>query len=103
MAAIKPVEPGRQVYLMTSPFADAPLADKITLVKEAYAAAKGHDPRIIKVVVNLADSLQCVTIANSEGLLVSDARPQVRLVATATAEENGKRVTGDTTPAAASA
>ncbi len=78
-AAIKPVQPGRQVYMMTSPFADAPLGDRITLVKEAYQAAKGHDPRITKVVANLADSLQCVTIVNSDGLMVSDARPQVRL------------------------
>ena len=44
--------------------------------------------------MNLGDSLQCVTIVNSEGLMVSDARPQARLRATATAEENGKRVTG---------
>jgi TldD protein len=94
VAAIKPVQPGRQVYLMTSPFADAPLGDRITLVKEAYAAAKGHDPRISKVVANLGDSLQCVTIVNSEGLMVSDARPQVRLRASATAEEKGRRVTG---------
>ena len=50
MAAIKPVQPGRQAYLMTSPFADAPLGDRITLVQEAYAAAKAHDPRITKVV-----------------------------------------------------
>ena len=94
MAAIKPVQPGRQVYLMTSPFADAPLGDRITLVQEAYAAAKAHDPRITKVVANLADSLQCVTIVNSDGRMVSDARPQVRLRASATAEEGGKRVTG---------
>jgi TldD protein len=94
VAAIKPVEPGRQVYVMSSPFAEAPLGDRITLVKEAYAAAKAHDPRITKVVASLGDSLQCVTIVNSEGLMVSDARPQARLRASATAEENGKRVTG---------
>jgi TldD protein len=93
-AAIKPVAPGRQVYLMERPFADAPLGDRITLVQEAYAAAKGHDPRIRKVVANLGDSLQCVTIVNSDGLMVSDVRPQARLVATAIAEENGKRVNG---------
>jgi len=94
VATIKLAQPSRQVYMMTSPFADAPLGDRITLVKEAYAAAKAHDPRISKVVANLGDSLQCVTIVNSEGLMVSDARPQARLRATATAEEDGKRVTG---------
>lgn len=93
-ATIKPVAAGQQVYLMERPFADAPLGDRITLVQEAYAAAKSHDPRITKVVANLGDSLQCVTIVNSDGLMVSDVRPQVRLTTTAIAEENGKRVNG---------
>jgi TldD protein len=82
---------GKQMYSMDSPLASAPLTDKIALVKDAYATAQAYDPRIVKVVVTLADELQYVTVANSEGLLVSDARPQVRLVARATAEQNGKR------------
>ncbi len=94
VARIEPVQPGRQVYLMERPFADAPLGDRIALVQEAYTAAKGHDPRITKVVANLGDSLQCVTIVNSDGLMVSDVRPQARLSAFAVAEENGKRVNG---------
>jgi TldD protein len=93
-AAIEQREPGKQVYLMTSPFADAPLGDRITLVSEAYAAAKAHDKRISKVVATLGDELQYVTIVNSEGLMVSDARPQARLVVRATAEENGRRNSG---------
>lgn len=93
-AAIKPVAPGRQVYLMERPFADAPLGDRITLVQEAYAEARAHDPRITKVIANLGDSLQCVTVVNSDGLMVSDVRPQARLRTTAIAEENGKRVSG---------
>ena len=94
MAEIKPTKPSRQVYLLTSPFAEAPLGDRITLVQEAYAAAKAHDPRIVKVVANLTDSLQCVTIVNSDGLMVSDVRPQARLGTSAVAEENGRRVSG---------
>lgn len=87
-------KPGRQVYMMASPIAEAPLGDKIALVREAYKAALGHDKRITKVVAILTDELQYVTIVNSEGLIVSDARPQVRLFAIATAEEKGDRVTG---------
>ena len=88
------VKPDKQVYLLNQPFAQASLGDRITLVKEAYATATGHDPRIKKVVVTLGDELQYVTIVNSEGLLVSDARPQARLFVFATAEEKGNRVTG---------
>ena len=74
------VQPGRQVYIMAEPVrARRRSADKIALVKEAYAAAQAHDKRITKVSASLADELQYVTIVNSEGLLVSDARPQARL------------------------
>jgi TldD protein len=92
--ALKETKPDKQVYMMTSSFADAPLGDRIDLVKEAYAAAKDHDKRITKVVAYLLDELQYVTIANSDGLLISDVRPQARLIVRTTAEAEGKRVSG---------
>jgi TldD protein len=94
-AGIKESRPDKQVYLLEKPFVDAPLDDRISLVKEAYAAALGYDKRIIKVIVNLTDEMQYVTIVNSEGLMISDARPQVRLFATATAQEGKVRNTGN--------
>ncbi len=84
----------RQVYSMERPVTDASLAEKITLVKEAYASALAFDKRIKKATVTLQDSVQNVTIVNSEGLVVSDARPQVRLIARATAEGPDGRSTG---------
>lgn len=84
----------RQVYQMTSPFSEASLADRIALVKAGYAAASAHDKRIAKVRSMLADELQYVTMLNSEGLLVSDVRPQARLRVTAIAEDDDIRVTG---------
>lgn len=86
--------PGRQVYQMRSPFSESLLADRIALVKEAYAAAAAHDKRIVKVRSELGDELQVVTILNSEGLLVTDVRPQARMRVTAIAEIDGTRVTG---------
>jgi len=94
-AGIKESRPDKQVYLLEKPFVDAPLDDRISLVKEAYAAALGYDKRIIRVIVNLTDEMQYVTIVNSEGLMISDARPQVRLFATATAQEGKVRNTGN--------
>lgn len=91
---LKEAKLGGQVYSMALPIAQAPLNDKIALVKEAYAAALGSDPRIRKAQATLTDELQYITIANSEGLLVSDVRPQVRLRAEATAEDKGQRGTG---------
>ena len=93
-APLRRAEVGRQCYEAARPFSDAALGAKMALVKEAYAAAKGHDRRVTKVTAMLSDESQVVTIANCEGLLVSDLRPQVRLTVRATAEEGGRRGTG---------
>jgi TldD protein len=91
---LKPAAPDKQVYQLKSSFSEASLNDRIGMVKEAYAAASAHDKRVTKVRAMLTDELQYVTIANSEGLLVSDARPQARIFVFATAEEGNTRVTG---------
>jgi TldD protein len=89
------VEPlGHQVYDVNRPLYDQSLGSKIDLVKEAYQAAQDYDSKVTKVQTRLTDEIQYVTIANSEGLIVSDTRPQVRLYATATAEDKGNRNTG---------
>jgi TldD protein len=92
--ALESVHAGRQAYSMEKPVTEATLPDKIALVKEAYAAALAADKRVTKVSVTLTDELQYVSIANSEGLLVSDARPQTRMRVRATAEDKGVRNTG---------
>lgn len=93
-ASLKERKFSGKVYDLSRPTTEGPLGAKIAFVKEGYASALAHDKRIVKATASMADSLQTVVIANSEGLLVSDLRPQVRLTVTATAEENGKRNTG---------
>lgn len=83
-----------QVYDLNNSLHSLKLDLKIDLVKEAYFGAKEYDPLITKVQASLADEIQYVTIANSEGVLISDVRPQVRLMATATAAEKENRNTG---------
>jgi TldD protein len=95
IADLKEYKPKIQTYVMDNLVSDKDLQTKIALIREAYDAAIKHDPKIIKVSSSLADSVQYVTIANSEGLLISDVRPQVRLVVNATAEKNGVRGTGN--------
>ena len=73
---------------------EAPLRDKIRMVREAYAAAREADPRIAKVKVRYSDSLRHACVANSEGLLVRDTRPMVKLVCSAIAERGGRRESG---------
>jgi TldD protein len=84
----------RTFYRAASPASEAGLRRKIDLVREAYAAAQGCDPRIAKVKVHYSDSLKHMCIANSEGLLVRDTRPMVKLVCVAISEKDGKRESG---------
>ncbi len=84
----------RSVYASASPASGAGLRRKIGLVREAYDAARGYDPRIAKVKVHYSDSLKHLCVANSEGLLVRDTRPMVRLVCVAISEKAGQRESG---------
>jgi TldD protein len=81
-------------YVVRRLVQDASLGDKIKLVREAYDAARGYDPRIAKVKARYSDSLTHLCVANSEGLLVRDTRPMVRLVCLALAEKAGRRESG---------
>jgi TldD protein len=84
----------RSVYRAASPASEAGLKRKIGLVREAYAAAQGYDPRIVKVKVHYSDSLTSICVANSEGLLARDVRPMVKLICVAISEKDGKRESG---------
>ena len=94
VADLKDYFPKVQTYVMENLVSDKDLKTKIDLITEAYNVAKKYDSKIVKVTSSIADSIQYVTIVNSEGLLISDVRPQVRLTVSATAENNGVRGTG---------
>ncbi|MBC7187747.1 MAG: hypothetical protein H5U38_12005 [Calditrichaeota bacterium] len=81
--------PGREVYDLNRTLTLVPLETRLDLVRRAYEAATSYDHRISKLQVSFADGLRHVLIANSEGLLVTDVRPQVRLAVSALAEHNG--------------
>jgi len=83
-----------QVYDLARPFHEAGLTARIDIAKRAYESAKKHDSRIVKARASLVDEIQYMTVANSEGLMAADARPQVRLRVFSTAESNGKGGTG---------
>lgn len=83
-----------QVYDLRGPFAESALTSRMSLLKETYDSAQGYHPKIEKVRVSLRDDIQYVMVANSEGLLATDVRPQARLIASATAADGGNRSTG---------
>ena len=84
----------KTVYDLSSPVSDLALRDKIKMIQTAHDTAANFDKKIQKVSANLIDGMQYVTIANSEGLLISDVRPQCRLMVSTTAIDGDKRGTG---------
>lgn len=89
-----PVRSKFNLYQPLNPSHEASLEKKIDLVKKAYSTALDHDPKIIKVKTALTDQIQNLVIANSDGLLISDHRPLVKLICMAIAEKNGQREAG---------
>ena len=70
------------------------LEKKISLVKRAYSAAQNSSSKIKKVKVSLLDQIQYLTVVNSEGAMISDVRPMIRLSCVAIAEKKDKREFG---------
>jgi TldD protein len=93
-AFLRAPAPGASLYRASRPAAKADIKEKIDLVAKAYGAARKHDRRITKVKARFQDSLQDVLILNSEGLLVRDSRPLIKLVCVAISEKGGKRESG---------
>jgi TldD protein len=81
-------------YANEIPAHETDLGRKIELVKQAYGAARRHDPAVTKVRAALQDMVQYVRVVNSEGLSIQDARPLVRLTCLAVAEKGGLREAG---------
>lgn len=92
--SLENAKPTNQVYDLKSTFDSLELETKIDVVKRSYNAAKNYNSKITKVQTNLLDSIRYITIANSEGLLISDVQPQVRLITRATAQDGQNRNTG---------
>jgi len=71
-----------------------PLNTRIAMVQAAYQGAQSFDSRIKIVKAGYADQVQHTTIVNSEGLMISDAKPLVKLTCVVIAEGGGKREAG---------
>lgn len=91
---LKASAPTRSVYRVRQASHRMPLESKIGLVKDAYAACQKSSRAVKKVKAALQDSIQYVMIANSDGLLVTDARPLVKLTCVAIAQKGRLREYG---------
>lgn len=89
-----PAKPDHNFYpVLLSPH-KVPLERKIALVKEAYSSCQNFHPKIKKVNVTFQDSLQYIKVVNSNGLVIYEVRPLVKLLCLAIAEDKKKREYG---------
>jgi TldD protein len=87
-----PVMP--DTYPILCPPTDESLDKKIALVKAAYHSALSFDNKIKKAKVSFADQVRIVTIANSEGLHLTDIQPLVKMTCLCIAEKGNDKEAG---------
>jgi TldD protein len=88
------VEPAHNYYPVALPSTDRDLAEKLELVERGDRAARAYDPRIRQVRVGYGDQVRHILIAGSDGRVVTDLQPLVRLGVFAIAQEDGNLQSG---------
>lgn len=91
--SLQPKNKSNNIYDLNKPVINQDITEQINLVRDAYNIAKKYDNRITKITSSLASSYEFTTIANSDGLFISDERPQIRLMVAATAEDGNNKAT----------
>ena len=82
------------LYPALDPLGTLPDAGKVKLLEDVQAEARAADPRVKEVMASLAGVHEIVLIAGSDGRLVGDVRPLVRLNVTVIVEQHGRREQG---------
>jgi TldD protein len=93
---VAPSPAAQDLYPVDAPASDAPLGDKIALLERADAAARAVDRRVRDLQATLADEYKVVMIASSDGRMVGDVQPIVRLAVNCIADDDGNRQVGRT-------
>src|SRR5215212_10747420 len=86
----------KNLYPIVELATSADLNKKLTFIKEANAAAKAYDPKIVRVSVGFNDEVKHVAYSNSDGIYWEDSQPLFMFNATCVAEDGKKRETGYT-------
>ena len=82
------------LYSTADPLTSLASEDKIKLLQIVEAEARASDPRVSQVMASLASVHDVVLVARSDGEMVADVRPLIRLNITVIAEQAGRREQG---------
>jgi TldD protein len=79
------------LYPVRLPSWETPANDKLAIIRRADVAARAYDPMIQRVVVSFVDEIKHIAIATSDGRLVEDVQPMIRLNVQALSEKGEER------------
>ncbi len=88
------IESPHHLYPAVNPVDSLSAPDKVALLERIERMARAADPEIIQVMAGLAAEYDVILVAGSDGRLVADVRPLVRLSLTVIAERKGRREMG---------
>ena len=84
----------RSLYTEANPLNAVPFADKVKLLGEIDAYARGKDPRVRQVSCSLMGEWRAVQIIRPDGVRVGDIRPLVRLSVSVVVGDGDRMETG---------
>ncbi len=82
---------GVAYYSTNESMSDAPAAAKVALLERADRAARAHDRTITRVDASVGDELKYILVARSDGRVVGDVQPLIRMNVSALSERDGSR------------
>jgi len=82
------------LYAAHDPIASLPDAEKVRLLERLEGFARAEDSHVIEVMAGLAGTWEVVLVARSDGQMVADVRPLVRVSVSVIMEEGGQREQG---------
>ena len=82
------------LYAPQDPIAALPDTEKVKLLERLEGFARTQDSRVVEVMAGLAGTWEVILVARSDGHMVADVRPLVRLSVSVIMEENGRREQG---------
>ncbi|MDN5842329.1 MAG: metalloprotease TldD [Alcaligenaceae bacterium] len=87
-------EATHQLYAPVNPVDSLDAPEKVALLERVERMARAADPEVIQVMAGLGAEYDVIMVAGSDGRLVADVRPLVRVSVTVIAERKGRREMG---------
>ena len=91
-----PASVANSCYSAAHPLTGVPAPEKVAILERADRAARAYDPSVARVDCSIADELKHVLVARSDGRVVGDVQPLIRLNVSVLSDHNGSRQTART-------